>query len=49
MLSSGGTESSAIRKFVLVTSPGLVYLSPLRHKHHLIEKRFIADSVASTS
>jgi len=27
---------------------GKLYPSPLRHKHHLIEKRFISDGVPST-
>jgi hypothetical protein len=27
---------------------GKLYPYPLRHKHHLIEKRFITDGVAST-
>jgi hypothetical protein len=27
---------------------GKLYPSPLRHKHHLSEKRFISDGVATT-
>jgi hypothetical protein len=29
-------------------APGELHPSTMRHKHHLLEKRFIADGVAST-
>src|SRR5579862_3519256 len=55
MVFAGGSSNLMQRLSRLPTAPhfgslhrGKLYPYPLRHEHHLIKKRFISDSVAST-